>query len=93
MSTGRAPLGLVRAGTDVVTQVLFAGGVLSTVLALRVARSHPSVPWRCRVLRWHVWGRRSTEDGGRYAACDLCGAELGAAGLGPMTTPPWPGSR
>lgn len=91
MSTGRAPLGLA-AGTDVVTQVLFAVA-LSTVLALRAALSHPSVPWRCRVLRWHVWGRRSTEDGGRYAACDLCGAELGAAGLGPMTTPPWPGSR
>jgi hypothetical protein len=76
-----------------VAQVVFTVGVLSRVLALRAALGHRSAPWRCRLLRWHVWGRRSTEDGGRYAACDRCGTELGAAGFGPMTTPPWPGYR
>ena len=120
MSTGRAPLRLARAGTDVaarllpsssardryraefaaelhqlgaVAQLLFTVGVLSRVLALRAALGHGSMPWRCRLLRWHDWKRHSTEDGGRYAVCDLCGTELGTAGLGPMTTPPWPGQR
>jgi hypothetical protein len=76
-----------------VAQVWFTVGVLSKALALRVALSPPSIPWRCRILRWHVWERRSTADGGRYAVCHLCGTDLGAAGLGPMTTPPWPGRR
>jgi hypothetical protein len=54
----------------------------------------PPVPfWRCRVLRLHRWVRRITEDGGRYEACALCGVDRGPAGYGPMTTPPWPGSR
>ena len=54
----------------------------------------PPVPlWRCRILRLHRWVRRSTEDGGRYETCAHCGVDRGPAGYGPMTTPPWPGSR
>jgi hypothetical protein len=86
----------------------YAAGVLSQVLALRAALGRaPSrleehamtfatqrVPfWRCRVLRLHRWARHVTEDGGRYEACSLCGEDRGPAGLGPMTTPPWPGRR
>ncbi len=49
--------------------------------------------WRCRVFRLHRWVRHSTEDGGRYQSCAQCGVDRGPAGLGPMTTPPWPGGR
>ena len=49
--------------------------------------------WRCRVLRVHRWVRHTTEDGGRYQTCSQCGEDRGPAGLGPMTTPPWPGRR
>jgi hypothetical protein len=79
-------------------------GVLATILALRAALggspSHvtedamtlsipPVRPWRCRVLRWHSWVVRSTEDGGLYQLCAHCGRELGPVGYGPMTTPPY----
>ena len=30
---------------------------------------------RCALLRRHDWAVRSTEDGGRYAACRRCGRE------------------
>jgi hypothetical protein len=46
--------------------------------------------WRCRVLRWHDFVRRSNPDGGLYQACRRCGRDRGPAGYGPMTTPPWP---
>jgi hypothetical protein len=53
----------------------------------------PAPLWRCRVFRLHRWVSRSTEDGGRYDLCSLCGQDRGPAGRGMMTTPPWPGSR
>ena len=46
--------------------------------------------WRCRVLRWHDFVRRSNPDGGLYQACRRCGRDRGPVGYGPMTTPPWP---
>jgi hypothetical protein len=64
-----------------------ATGVLSQALALRAALSSAPArleeaavePWgrrlRCRVLRWHHWQLRSTEDGGRYRACSVCARE------------------
>ncbi len=30
---------------------------------------------RCKVLRWHRWLLRSTEDGGRYETCARCGRD------------------
>ena len=92
MSTGRARLRLARAGIDV-AQVLFTVGVLSRVLAPRGALTHCPASWRCRVLRWHDWTRRSTEDGGRFDVCCRCGVDRGPVGSGPLTTPPWPGRR
>jgi hypothetical protein len=83
----------------------YAAGVLSRTVALRAALgaspsrteedamtlSSTTVPfWRCRVLRLHRWVSHSTEDGGLYEACAGCGEDRGPAGLGPMTTPPWP---
>ena len=55
----------------------------------------PRVPatapfWRCRVLRWHDFVRRSNPDGGLYQACRRCGTDRGPAGYGPLTTPPYP---
>ena len=32
-------------------------------------------PVRCRILRRHRWTTASTEDGGRYRVCTLCGHE------------------
>lgn len=87
-------------------QLRYAAGVLSRTFALRAALGAapsraeeeamtlsvtPVVSWRCRVFRLHRWMRRSTEDGGRFEACALCGMDRGPAGRGPMTTPPWPG--
>lgn len=78
-------------------------GVLATVPALRAALGpSPSlraevpmmrwlqVPsWRCRLLGWHSWVLRGTEDGGRYHLCARCGRMLEPVGRGPMTTPPY----
>ena len=55
----------------------------------------PRVPaaapfWRCRVLRWHDFVRRSNPDGGLYQTCRRCGTDRGPAGYGPLTTPPYP---
>jgi hypothetical protein len=87
-------------------QLRYTVGVLSRTFALRAALGAapsraeedamtlsvlPVVSWRCRVFRLHRWVRHSTEDGGRFEACALCGQDRGPAGLGPMTTPPWPG--
>ena len=74
-------------------QLLFTVGVLTRVGALRAALGRGSTPWRCRVLRSHVWQLHSTEDGGLYKSCARCGIDIGPAGFGPMTTPPWPGYR
>jgi hypothetical protein len=57
------------------------------------ATTQPTPRLRCRVLRWHSWVLRSTEDGGLYEACARCGVDRGPVGFGPMTTPPWPGRR
>ncbi len=86
----------------------FSAGVLSRVLALRVALgasplraeeaamtlTRTPVPpfWRCRVFHWHDWVGRSTEDGGRYQACARCGLDRGPISAGPASTPPWPGN-
>ena len=71
-------------------QLRFTTGVLSQTFALRAALgSSPSrveedaititktrpFYWRCRVLRWHHWVLRSTEDGGRYRTCVRCGRD------------------
>lgn len=55
------------------------------------SRAAATVPfWRCRVLRWHDFVRRSNPDGGLYQACRRCGTDRGPAGYGPLTTPPYP---
>jgi hypothetical protein len=72
-------------------QLRFTAGVLSQTFALRAALgSSPTraeedamtlpttqVPfsWRCRVLLWHRWVVRSTDDGGRYVVCARCRKE------------------
>jgi hypothetical protein len=68
-------------------QFRYATGVLSQAFALRAALGSAPVrleeiamePWgrrfRCRVLRWHHWQLRNTEDGGRYRACSVCARE------------------
>ncbi|MGY1619241.1 hypothetical protein ACI797_21080 [Geodermatophilus sp. SYSU D00691] len=38
--------------------------------------------WRCRLLRMHDWRVHSTEDGGRYRSCAVCGKDDDAAGGG-----------
>jgi hypothetical protein len=72
-------------------QLRYTAGVLSQTLALRAALgSAPSrveedamtltrTPfyWRCRVLRFHHWVVRSTEDGVRYNTCVRCGRDRG----------------
>jgi hypothetical protein len=40
--------------------------------------------WRCRVLRWHDWVARSTEDGDRYTTCARCGRDRGIVGYPPV---------
>lgn len=40
--------------------------------------------WRCRLLRWHDWVARSTEDGGRYTTCARCGRDQGVVGYRPV---------
>ena len=86
-------------------QLRLTAGVLSRMLALRAAlgasplrarkdamalTSTPVPFWRCRVLHWHDWVGRSTEDGGRYQACARCGLDRGPISSGPASTPPWP---
>ena len=42
--------------------------------------------WRCRILRWHRWVTRSTEDGGLYETCARCGRDQNDwPGGGPLT--------
>jgi hypothetical protein len=74
-------------GRPSAVQLRHAAGVLSQALALRAALGAPSrsleeAPvhpfgrrFRCRVLRWHHWQLHSTEDGGRYRSCSVCGKE------------------
>jgi hypothetical protein len=85
-------------------QLLHSAGLVSRSLALRAALGASSsrcaevamtlsitpVPsWRCRVLRWHAWVLRSTEDGHLFHLCARCGQDQGPVGYGPMTTPPY----
>jgi hypothetical protein len=70
-------------------QLRFAAGVLSQTFALRAAlgatpsRAEEAAMtltrtrfyWRCRVLHWHRWVQRSTEDGGRFDTCARCGRD------------------
>ena len=86
-------------GLPPAVQLRYTAGVLSQTLALRAALgSAPSrveedamtlsrtrFSWRCRVLRFHHWVVRSTEDGGRYNTCVRCGRDRGdvTPGSGP----------
>lgn len=80
-------------------QLRYAAGVLSQTFALRTALgSAPSRVeedamtitktrtffWRCRVLRWHRWVKRSTEDGARYLRCARCGRDRNDTNWGPL---------
>jgi hypothetical protein len=80
-------------------QLRYTAGVLSQTFALRAALgSAPSRAeedamtitttrgffWRCRVLRWHRWVTRSTEDGGRYLTCARCGRDRDDTPWGPL---------
>jgi hypothetical protein len=69
-------------------QLRYATEVLSRAWALRAALSEagaapigestmtrPQAPLSCRLMRWHQWGSRSTEDGERYLACKKCGRD------------------
>ena len=74
-------------GRPPAAQFRHAAGVLSQALALRSALGAPTgspeevamQPFgrrlRCRVLRWHDWHLHSTEDGGRYLSCSVCGKD------------------
>jgi hypothetical protein len=73
-------------GQPPAAQFRHAAGVLSQAFALRAALGAPrpveEAPmsslgrrFRCRVLRWHDWHLHSTEDGGRYRSCSVCGKE------------------
>jgi hypothetical protein len=85
-------------------QLRHMSGVLATIVALRAALGRSPSPiaedamtlsippvrsWRCRVLRWHSWVLRSTDDGGLYHLCARCGLDRGPVGYGPLTTPPY----
>lgn len=95
-------------GLEPARQLRHTAGLLTRSFALRAALGASLPPtegvpmatpttrvpfWRCRFFRWHDWVQHSTEDGYRYHRCTRCGADRGPAGLGPMTTPPWPGGR
>jgi hypothetical protein len=66
-----------------------ASGVLSRVVALRVALSEPerltnkeaamTTPWRCR-LRFHHWQRLRNPEGGWYRECTGCGRQRSGIG-------------
>jgi hypothetical protein len=74
-------------GQPSTAQLRHAAGVLSQAFALRSALGAPTSPleedavqpfgrrFRCRVLRWHDWHLHSTEDGGRYRSCSVCGKD------------------
>ena len=77
-----------------------ASGVLSRVVALRVALSEPerlmnkeatmSTPWRCR-LRLHRWQRLRNPEGGWYRECRTCGKQrtgIGGPSVGGGLLPP-----
>ena len=86
-------------GLSSVDQLRYAAGVLSQIFALRAALgSAPSRVeedamtitttrrffWRCRMLRWHRWVVRSTEDGSRYLTCARCGRDRDDTEWGPL---------
>jgi hypothetical protein len=71
-------------------QTRYAIGVLSRAMALRTAVTTPEYlaggldtmtsktstrPLLCRLNLHHEWKRRTTEDGGRYRQCALCGKD------------------
>jgi hypothetical protein len=75
-------------GEPALVQYRRAFGVLSRSHALRAALKDARLPLltqrrrqplgrrlRCRVLRWHSWAGFSTDDGGRYSACAVCGKD------------------
>jgi hypothetical protein len=72
-----------------------ASGVLSRVVALRVALSDPerllskeatmTTPWRCR-LRLHRWQRLRNPEGGWYRECLGCGKQDDFTHRGPADT-------
>src|SRR5690349_16227034 len=75
-------------GEPTLVQLRRALGVLSRTGALRAALRDARAPLlsqrrqqplgrrlRCRVVRWHSWAGFSTDDGGRYSACAVCGKE------------------
>jgi hypothetical protein len=78
-------------------QVAYLAAVICLLPALRAAlqeermldpaRRRPL--WRCRVFRWHDFVVRSTDDGGRFQQCRLCGTDRGPVSHHPMTTPPY----
>ena len=80
-------------------QVRYAAGVLSQTFALRAALGSAPSPveadamtitttrkffWRCRMLRWHRWVVRRTEDGSRYLTCAHCGRDRDDTEWGPL---------
>ncbi|WP_344689707.1 hypothetical protein [Blastococcus jejuensis] len=87
-------------GLSTAAQLRYTAGVLSQTFALRAAlgasptraeedamsMTRTTFYWRCRVLRVHAWGSRSTEDGGRYLVCRRCGRDKGEARWGPDNT-------
>jgi hypothetical protein len=72
-----------------------ATGVLSRVVALRVALAEPeqllakeatvTTPWRCR-LRLHRWQRLRNPQGGWYRECTGCGKQEEFVWRGPGDT-------
>ena len=80
--TALPPLGQLRYATGVLSQSFALRAALgsSPTRAEEDAMTAPAptrVPLlRCRILRWHRWVTRSTEDGDRYAACAACGRML-----------------
>ena len=72
-----------------------ASGVLSRVVALRVALGEPArllskeatmtTPWRCR-LRIHRWQRLRNPEGGWYRECLGCGKQDDFTHRGPADT-------
>jgi hypothetical protein len=75
-------------GEPALVQLPRAFGVLSRTHALRAALSDARAPLltqrrrqpfsrrlRCRLVRWHSWVGFSTDDGGRYSACAVCGKD------------------